>query len=447
MFQSIRSIVPLLFISYPFTCSAAFTSEIVNNYPACDYQVIDTIKVNSSFQATSNTEFAEQYKLTIDKLLSRLVEAGTAINATYLVIIDKEVGTKFGDKNIVLRAEALDGCETTILDPKNFAPYNKLAEKQAGFSKTIKHKWEVIVDIDEKPVKPALSDDISISLTSGIYGVPLGTTKDEVVALFGTPSFEMRMSDDTLLLSYGRDHWLSFNDGKLKKAEFNPSDITWSLKNYIAVDERFADREWRISDSLYKNAKIKTDELKSLNLTQENTESKLSVKTTTYLESNQQYVVTKITGFNLVSKDFRPRPAPKSKKQHNQEFFNHLFNLIENIGQGNGVALQALGVEPSAIIYADSNSKYLLMSPIMLLKSGGDLITKVIINPDLANNAQLSDWRFGPFQYNQSSTDALNIDSEDTYFFDDVMELDMGRYLVKLFFENDKLKSLEINLY
>ncbi|MCW8107332.1 hypothetical protein OPS25_02280 [Alteromonas ponticola] len=106
-----------------------------------------------------------------------------------------------------------------------------------------------------------------------------------------------------------------------------------------------------------------------------------------------------------------------------------------------------MGYEPSAIIHAENGEKHLFLSSNVMLQAIGNRVHKIRIDPYLSGDLRLSYWEFGPFKYNQSMDEAINVASDDSFFFDNVLELDKGKYVMKVFFEEEKVKSLEVSLY
>ncbi|MCW8107333.1 hypothetical protein OPS25_02285 [Alteromonas ponticola] len=249
-----------------FSTTATESSEIVNSYPACDYQIIDTIQVNTTFQAVTNDEFVEKYNHAIEHLLPKLVDAGTKIKAPYLAITEKKLRTTSGRQIVYLYADAIAKCELSSEKKVKFAPYNKFAQRQVASSiATTTIESSFTFDTSPKTqLKPKLTDNVSVGLSTGLYGIPLGSTEKDVISHFGTPSFEKMLADDRRLISYGREHWLTFHAGKLHKVEFDNPEITWTLKNFIPVDDRFKNRDWYISETVYKGAEIMASDLPEL---------------------------------------------------------------------------------------------------------------------------------------------------------------------------------------
>ncbi|MCW8091529.1 hypothetical protein [Alteromonas sp. ASW11-130] len=389
----------------------------------------------------------------MNELLVELNRQGRDVNAKYIVITDKKIKEENSGRHyIYLTAEALDECVLSDQMDEKIAPFNKMGKLQNELTSSFEIEPIVIEIENEKSFEqPELGDNFTVSVNEGIYGIPLQSRINEVKERFGTPSFEMMLADDSTLLSYGRNHWLTFQNGKLKKVEYPNTQVSNTLKNYIPFDDRFTDRRWKISESLYKNTLLEIHDEDKNQLHYKGEKGALTIHTTTYLRNNQKYSQSQVTGFSLFSTDYSPSKVGRSDETNNTKILASIFNLVTSLDEPQSLGLSQFDFDPLAQMSKYKEEQVYLLSPLILVESVGEYIKKIVVDPGLSKSAESSGWEMGPFASGQSEEEVNTIVENRGFFFDDILEIDNGKYMLKLFFEEvdglNKLYKLEISIF
>ena len=92
---------------------------------------------------------------------------------------------------------------------------HELSYKQGPSRVTFLVFDKMLVSLSIKPENPHFLTDLTIDPAKSIFGLPLGSTQDEVIARLGQPACKLDLRKGATALIYGRDLVLSFWDGLL----------------------------------------------------------------------------------------------------------------------------------------------------------------------------------------------------------------------------------------
>ncbi len=273
--------------------SASVQSKAVDNlpaildyYPNCDYQTVDTYTVK---EITSNTRRKE----TIVKLLKKLQNKALNIGADAIIIEQRNI-KKYKENKRYLGSNSnqtyssiisyegvlIKTCQSSSTAERKAAPFNHLGQpvkKIKGMTLSLSTKIVFTLPAKATLHRPSILNN-KISLTHGIYGLKLGASYSEVHATLGDHSFAFNLFEDEKIIGYGRRHWLFFQTDKLVKVSTQYPVLSIDTLNKIPLIEFFDDYEWKINGLVGRNASL-AEVKKSLNIQGElNAKKQLIVK-------------------------------------------------------------------------------------------------------------------------------------------------------------------------
>ena len=179
-------------------------------------------------------------------LLNKLRSKALSLNADALILIDKEINTAkshgMGTANVSnytvsYKAELISQCKENNRKKQKIAPYNHNGYKVLNINTlttTIETTFTFTPPIKEKLNHPIITSK-EISLKNGLYGVKLGSTHQQVIAAFGDPSLVLSLFKGEVVIGYGRNHWLHFQNNKLVKVQSKLSVISPTLLNMVPL--------------------------------------------------------------------------------------------------------------------------------------------------------------------------------------------------------------------
>ncbi|MEG0973641.1 MAG: hypothetical protein RSD57_05145 [Comamonas sp.] len=100
-----------------------------------------------------------------------------------------------------------------------------------------------------------VSDLIDLSKKT-IFGIPLGTSEDEVIAKFGPATGYARINGRQTVVLYGRSVGLLFNSGKLAGVRLTGMLLDYRLANEMKTQTPFDDIQWKLSNGIPKDSSL-----------------------------------------------------------------------------------------------------------------------------------------------------------------------------------------------
>ncbi len=252
-----KFIVVYLFSSLFYFSAVSVASdlpEILDYYPNCDYQIIDTAKV----KVKTEKPFTDKTRLS---LLNKLRRKALSLNADALILIDKEINTakshgmgtaKVSNYTVSYKAELISQCKENNRKKQKLAPYDHQGHKVININAattTIETTHTFTPPIKEKLNHPVIMNK-ELSLANGLYGINIGTSYQKVVDKLGDPSVELFMFKGEVVIGYGRNHWLHFRSGRLVNIQSEISILSPTFLNQIPLRDFFDDTPWVIANQI-----------------------------------------------------------------------------------------------------------------------------------------------------------------------------------------------------
>lgn len=126
-----------------FSYALQSTPNIVNNYPQCDYMVIDTVMVKQRIDAREYALHKNQYQKAFKKIVKKLHRLASSVNADEIVLVEKNFLETSKQNYLAFSAELIKTCAEDASFPKTPAKLNKQGMAQfvtAGTTLEINNK-------------------------------------------------------------------------------------------------------------------------------------------------------------------------------------------------------------------------------------------------------------------------------------------------------------------
>ena len=453
--------------------NAALASSQVNvldHYPQCDYQVLETVTESRKLTQQNGRlagEFVDQaFNILVEKFRQRAKEIGAQgilLVDRKLELMEKESWTKSREKHsqISYTAELVSLCKPDKSLPKKVTAFNAKGKPQKVLDLGSIGGWQQEIEFPMpgqlKRETPQLTSQM-ISLKKGIYGKALGSKYDEVITAFGTPTFVMQINSELRMIAYGRRHWLIFESDKLVQASSDNPWFSTEFTNLLAFDERFEQQTWALQGKV--KYRDKAEKAKSLSHLIAATDNKLvlsdghhqlDILLDQYMDSKDTENMRVVVGFRLSKAGFEMPGIPRT--DHSQLASQRIVAYLNDVNRQE-LTTDMLGVAPLASLWVDPTSDYLVFGPHLIVERTGTSVSKVMLLENVySDNLKVLDtqWKFNGLSQGQSLDSVLKVLGDDAFHFDDMIEYmgeAFGQYLY--FYKSDgeqRLLSSEISIY
>lgn len=440
------------FLACGLSVMAKAEPEFLSFYPDCGYEVVEKVVHNGMVR--SDLSKTAQYYVTqrLDRLRPEILQKAQDNDIKYIVIENiKLIPVRDGAMRFRVTIEHLKTCERPHDLGGKPARYNSLGQKIFSMGEVkVGEQKTIVFEATKVNKRPDVGDNVNISLTEGVYGIPLGAPQNEIVAKFGSPSFWYNDMTGGAFLAYGRRHWLIFQDDKLIKAKYGDTLFSNELVNYFTFDDRFDDRQWIVQQDIKRGAILPSDlQGTSKQLAYENDTQTLSVITEMFLENGQQDRNHRAVGFELARKalsEYEMTFSDELKKQ-NQAF---LLDALTNIQDTDNLEAELFRGSAVGRTSTENSKQHLLLDNATLIHTVGDVVNKIYLSGGFIKGQSLG-WQFGEFHRGQNMQEVLQIAGNTGFYMDGVLTIEKGRYTMTLYAdqtgEKDLLDALEISIY
>jgi len=450
----------LQFYFSPFVYAEDILPPILDYYPNCSYEVLDSSKVK-----VKTVEFPEVE--VVSKLLLNLREEAKSAGADALILKYRRMSKQGGVRSKIFylsyKAEFIKKCKEPHTKNKKLTPVNKKGDDIYGIDLgTFRYEIEL-----SKPKKGELNHpqitNNEVSVINGIYGIKIGATYQQVLDIFGDPSVELVKQSNELIIGYGRRHWLFFQKNKLVKIQDNSPLLSQELVNMIPLHHFFDHYPWKINNKSMKGTPLEV------------IQSVLNIKTP--LNQNNQLIISqlgntlilnfsyikdlntgqkdyKLHGFSLTSEIYKPYiTTPVELEHHHYKTMNNVYaDLLKEKKIGWQDISDKLG-EPIGRITLTADSQINIYNSHLFVKlSHSKLSTFNFSEQTLRSDSHvnLSDehWNFGPFIQGKSINQLREFIPETAFESDDMIEIDSDLYNLILSFDeiNGQTSLYEANI-
>lgn len=426
--------------------------EFLAFYPECGYEVVDTV-VHSGMIRSDLTKTAQYYVTQrLERLRPEMFKKAQEQNIKYLVLkAIKLIPARDGAMRFRATVEHLKTCNNPYALGGEPTPYDPSGKKSFSIGKVKMGESRTIVfEVTETIKRPDFGDNIEVSLANGVYGIPLGTSRNDVLKKFGSPSFWYNDGSGSEFFAYGRRHWLTFEDDKLVIAQYGDPLFNKELINYFVFDERFDDRKWQIQGEIDKGILLKgAEEASPVDTLFKNDGQTLAVITEVFLENEQKERNQRAVGFELKDKNAKEQRLVFSdaEKRQNQRY---LYSALVNLNESDNLEADAVRDLSIGRTSSENSKQFLLLDDATLVQTVGEAVNKIFLSPGLIRGSNPS-WQFGEFHSGQDMDEVLKIAGSNAFYMDGVLTIEKGRYTMTLYADTqdgkDILDAAEIAIY
>lgn len=429
----------------------ASTVEFVSHFPACDYEVLDTVTLSGHLPSRAVTAEIEQET---SKLLKRFENKAKEHGADVIALIDRKVDLSKRNNRLWLTAELILSCEDKQGVSRKLTPIapNGAVQLSLGTVETQVGK-ALTIELENTKQQPEV-ESRQIDLNDGVYGINPGANLQTVLDKFGTPSFTFSPLEGWTVISYGRSHWLTFKHNELKKISTESAFFRYRLLNEIPFDDRFDERKWTLFNSYQKGQALDQTEYQALMDEQKKGERQITVLAEQYLSNHQKNRTVTLNGFELSYEDFSyPDNVLTPVLDANNQFLTYFASLLETNTARESSKISSIPLKPYGESIEKRGKRMFLYDAHTVVSAIGNTISKVLVEPELIqfDDAPAQPWKFMSFYYDQPLDDALNFAGPDAVYQRDYIEIDRGEYMITLFLHEaqgaQKVYAMELDIY
>lgn len=145
------------------TCTAESVQavEIINQYPACDYKVIDTIKKSVVLPKHVSEEDHYEYK---QRLISKIRSDAKEQEVQLVALTDKKnITDAAGRQRIMIEAQFIASCKAQDGFEARSTPLSAQGDLQIGIDVSTDMSYSFTIDLNAKKPAPMLPEDALIT--------------------------------------------------------------------------------------------------------------------------------------------------------------------------------------------------------------------------------------------------------------------------------------------
>ena len=435
----------LQFVLTPLVNSEEILPPILDYYPNCAYEVLDSSKVK-----VKTLEFPEVEVVT--RLLLNLREEAKSAGADALILKYRRMKKQGGERSktfyLSYKAEFIKECNEPHTKNKKLTPVNKKGDDIYGIDLGT-FIYELKFPKKAELNRPQITKN-EVSIINGLYGIKIGATYQQVIDRFGDPSVELVKNSNELIVGYGRRHWLFFQENTLVNIQDNSPLLSQELVNLIPLHHFFDQYPWKVNkksmigSSLQViqsvlNIKTPLNQKSQLIVSQLGNTFILNFSYSKNLNTGQKDY--KLNGFSLSSEVYMPYITnPVELELHHTKIMNDIYtDLIKKKEIDWQYISNKLG-EPIGRITLTVNSQINIYNSHLFVKLSHSKLSNInFYEQTLLSDSHMSlsdeHWNFGPFKQGESINQLREFIPETSFESDDMIEIDSDLYNLNLFFD------------
>lgn len=450
------------------SASAGAQVPLLNTFPQCDYQVLDTVIETRKFTHESTFALQNELPKTFALMVEKFRQRASEVDAEAIILIDRELfankqkkGSKIrqSTSRISYTAELIKLCTENSDVAMRITPFNRNGEPQKqiklGGTLQIEHQFVIGLPGNKKRSMPML-ESVEVSLSSGLYGVGLGSPFSEVAEKFGTPTFHMQVNRTQKIIAYGRKHWLVFDNDKLVQATSRNTWFSNEFVNLLAFDQRFEKQPWAIAGKINENDRLAKAlshlpiaQTESKNVFIKSEQAELELLIDYYHDHTGENAERYVVGFNLHVVGYQSPSVPNSDLSDKV-----IANVQGYLSAPNDESfnVEKLGIPPLATAYIDSASSLLLYGANLVVEQTGKTVSKLrFLENAYQGVSTAKPWQFKQTRRDQSLDSVLDLLGDDAFHMDDLVEISGDNFSQNMYFyEADgelRLLTSEVIIY
>lgn len=441
--------------------------EVLNVYPNCDYQIIDTLSVTQNVGLSRDTLNRDDVYEAAQRIINRILNQAERQSADAIILIERDLNVvdllKFKSINfsapkyntLTLTAELIEQCASDPNAPIRLTPLNANGTPQKELSLGSLGGWQQTIELDisgsNKRVITQLVNN-AVSLAEGGFGLKLLMSLNDVQQILGTPTLSLHIDEQYLALAYGRGLWLVFKDDVLVSLSSEQPWLSSEFINFLTFDDRIDDIAWTVEGRFIQGQPIATSELEQSTNSQAlvftNDDSRLELGLEMFAIDNETERRSKAQSFSLSLKSYQ---APILTLQSVPDRLLMSINAFLNKNTSS-IDIADIDLKPRASAWLSNTKSIHWYEGAILVEMNGASVTKIhLLENPVLNLQRPSTWQiFGIEQY-QSLQKTLESLEGDIFHLGDTVELTQGHFVFEMnFYELEKdpvVISAEITIY
>lgn len=449
-------VLATILLSYP---KVVISAEILDYYPSCHYQILDTISMKQSLLKRRTASESDSIDLSVRSLLERIIEAASEEGASGVILTAKSVkmGAEIDDITLTkassaklgyvsFDAELISACEGEYTFSPKSTPVNKSGIRQTGI--TIKLPQSALrialppINLNRAFLKQPELIVEDISLAHGVFGIKVGMTPKSVGEVLGSPTSEFQISYGSKVQSYGRNLWVVFENNVVTHITNKNHWLSGELVNLLEFDNRFPAR-WHVENSVIAGmtaeALLNTKTGRFVNedtyRISGNDKVNIDLKLTTFIAGNSSEM--RVESYTYGDVEVDSRIAQDRFNRYEEGLYQRIFNrLLNQSSPDHQIGENVIGSLP--ILRArDNNGRTVRVYDFSLaLVFESDHLTEIIVSEALfKGQGNQIKWHFGPLFLNQPAQELREVFGNDIYERDfDHWEVYSGNFKYDLYF-------------
>ena len=448
--------------SFAQTDNTAALPEVYGFYPDCEYPVLESVRVkrkmlmkNNMVDKVSEKNAGSESIEKIQKMALEKGASGVILTGRKVLNVANNVISKKAKNQAMLEitADLVGECDGEWAFSKRPTPLDISGKKKLHLELGTISGWQkqIVLDINDTYEKhePALKNNL-IDLKQ-VYGLALGASTEEALALYGTPTLHLSLGTNAQLLGFGRNHWLVFVDNRLHSIGSKNHWLSAEVVNHVPFDDRFGS-DWAVLDQV--SAADDISKAMSLPGAKSNgkkkeivipgNDSQLVIWFDGAVEGKDK-VVQKVTGYSLQSKNM-PEIV---NADDNKNVYSAIQAYLQQEEQ-DGFETKQIADYTIGEIWLDKRSKMLMFNGHLLALIKGDSVSRLHFLEQVFSDAfqpQNSHWLFNRVKQGQSMDEVVNTLGDEAFGFDDTLEVSTEPYTKELYFYNDKLIAADVAIF
>lgn len=395
----LTSLLVVLLLNQPLLANA--NVRILNYYPSCDYKVLD--KTSISIRTDTPKDEA-----TTQELLAQIQAKAYEVGAEAIILTERALVEVAADKRYLdgstyktfrygFTAEFISLCDNKTAMSSKRTPFNDRGKKAGeNLSFGVIHTPQIVIDWSKSIVRRQKHSitDTNVSDSGTIYGVPLLSKFEDVIAVYGDPNTELYVSPIIKIIGYGRNHWLEFQEDKLMRVYTDQSLFTVNGLNFIPLIDFYDDNEWVINNEYgFKSSPVK-QRIKKPSYVIKKADTELTLK----LDKVSNPV---LTGFDVSAIQYQ-RPIIAAPNATQSQLTEENLQTVSNEDLTLEQRLESLG-QINGIIYDKHNLRKYLIGSNMVVSVKNKTIREIeLVENVFTSSSDKPTWRVLNFAYGET---------------------------------------------
>lgn len=431
----------------------AVAVEVLDYYPACDYELLETVKKHRKISLTNNVVTPDEKQNAATRLIASLKKSAAEAGAEALLIIDSNVerpnkreNSNIGSRQyrLFMTAEFINTCPPEEGRKRIVTGFGKDGVKEMEISLAKISAWQKEIEFSEpqsqKFLRPPLAA-FTANLSSGVAGLKLGYTKQKVLQTLGTPTFEMFIAPEQQMLAYGRSFFVVFERDILR---FVSTDVPWFSASFLSIlpfDDRFDDNKFVVEGvpqgtNLSKNMDLVVDFKQHLGKWVKATDvAVLTLTTEQYHSKHSINSETSLVGFSMYSPGYELNFELNFADTN--YIYNHLTQWLASRNDEGKLSLASLSAKPLGVGQLDRTTSVYLFSNHLVVEKVGSTVSKVHLLESVFNRNYVTadaSWHYGEIKAGMSKQAVINVAAGEVFEWEESLEISTDSDSQNLYF-------------